>query len=208
VQRTATGFRVEGTTAEGIIWRRESSTVVNCLWEGRLAIDRQLGLLPQRPWVYRLKYRVLGRLPASLTAMPSLTLMLGRFGDVVNYGDGRVYVSWYPACLRGWSSGVTVPDHWERACRGDIPPAEMREIADQSLQALDGIVPGFRQCDIDSVAAGVIFSWGDTDIDDSASELHRRDAIGPEAHDGYISVNTGKFTTAPLFARRIVDLLH
>jgi hypothetical protein len=202
------GFEVSGTTPDGQLWSAASDTVVNCLWEGRLPVDRQLDLLPTRPWVYRLKYRVLGRLPNHLARLPSLTMVLGKYGDIVNYGDGRVYFSWYPACLRGWSGEVTVPPAWDRACRGGISPEEQAAIARESLEAFDVIVPGFAQCRIDSVAAGVIFSWGRTDIDDPVSELHRRDDIGPSAHDGYVTVNTGKITTAPLFGQRVADLLQ
>jgi hypothetical protein len=53
----------------------------------------------------------------------------------------------------------------------------------------------------------VIFAWGDRDIDDHASELHSRDAVGVHDHDGYYSIDTGKLTTAPLFAQRLGDLL-
>ena len=55
-----------------------------------------------------------------------------------------------------------------------------------------------------AVDAGVIFAWGATDISDRDSELHRRDA-GVESIDGYHSVNTGKLTTAPLFALDAAD---
>lgn len=207
VARTPAGFGVEGSTASGDVWHLEADAVVNCLWEGRLAIDQQLGLLPRRPWVYRLKYRILADLPPALRRLPSLTLMLGKYGDIVNYGDGRAYLSWYPACLCGWSGEVAVPAEWERACRGQISDEERTTIAAQSLEAFDAIVPGLRACRVTSVAAGVIFSWGETDIDDPSSELHRRDEIGPEAHDGYVTVNTGKLTTAPLFASRVPALL-
>jgi hypothetical protein len=207
VERAPTGFRVEGTSASGT-WRLNAEAVVNCLWEGRLAIDRQLDLVPTRPWVYRLKYRLLGQLPPSLADLPSLTLVLGKFGDIVNYGDGRAYLSWYPACLRGWTGDLQVPDAWDQACHGVSTAAEETDIIRQSLDAFDTIVPGIGDTRIDSVAAGVIFSWGQTDIDDPSSELHRRDEIGPVAHEGYVTVNTGKLTTAPLFATRVVDLLR
>jgi hypothetical protein len=206
VRRTPNGFAVEGTAGDRP-WRVDAPVVVNCLWAGRLAIDREMNLCPARPWVYRLKYRLLGRLPDRLRDIPSLTMMLGRFGDVVNFGDGRIYLSWYPACLRGWSSDVEIPGAWRRPCEDGVPVDEARDIIERTLRGLDAIVPGLAGCEIDSVAAGVIFSWGRTDIDDLASELHRRDDIGPEAHDGYITVNTGKLTSAPLFARRVVDLL-
>lgn len=207
VERVGGGFRVEGVAPDGSLWAHQADAVVNCLWEERLAIDRQLGLLPRRPWVHRLKCRLRGRLPARLAHLPSLTLMCGRFGDVVNFGDGHAYLSWYPACLRGWSSDVDVPASWDAISRGHLDPLEAEAMIAESLEAFDTVVPGLGECRIDSVAAGVIFSWGRTDIDDLGSELHRRDDIGPEAHDGYVTVNTGKLTSAPLFARRVVALL-
>jgi glycine/D-amino acid oxidase-like deaminating enzyme len=207
VRRTANGLKVEATNPSGETWTAEAPIVVNCLWDGRLAIDREMGVLPRRPWVYRLKYRLLGRLPNRLRNVPSVTMMLGRFGDLVNFGDGRVYLSWYPTCLGGWSSAVETPESWIAPCRNGVSTAEANDLIERTLAAFDQIVPGLRQCRIDSVAAGVIFSWGSTDIDDLDSELHRRDDIGPECHDGYITVNTGKLTSAPLFAKRVADLV-
>src|SRR5262249_35317006 len=90
------GLDVCGVTGDGESWTIHTDIVVNCLWEGRLAIDRQLGLLPSRPWVHRLKARMIGRLPPELHELPSLTMMCGKFGDVVNFGDGRLYLSSYP----------------------------------------------------------------------------------------------------------------
>jgi hypothetical protein len=150
---------------------------------------------------------MLGQLPARLAHLPSFTLMCGRFGDVVNFGGGRAYFSWYPACLRGWSTDVEVPAAWDAISRGHPDAVEAGDIVARSLEAFDTVIPGLGGCRIDSVSAGVIFAWGRTDIDDPASELHRRDEIGPAAFDGYITVNTGKLTTAPLFAQRIVQLL-
>lgn len=208
VERTSAGFRVEAADAEGKTVHLEADAVVNCLWEGRLAVDRHLGLVPKRPWVYRLKYRLLGHLTPKLRDLPSLTLVLGKFGDIVNYGDGRAYLSWYPACLRGWSDEVETPAEWDRACTGQPTADEYAAIVRQSLDAFETVVPGLGDTTITSAAAGVIFSWGETDIDDPVSELHRRDDIGPVFADGYVTVNTGKLTTAPLFARRVVDLLR
>jgi hypothetical protein len=207
VRRTPNGFKVEVTNERGESWTPEAPIVVNCLWDGRLAIDRDMGLLPSRPWVYRLKYRLIARLPERLNSMPSVTMMLGRFGDLVNYGDGRVYLSWYPTCLAGWSSDVVAPDSWKTPCRDGVPVDDARELINRTLEAFDQIVPGLRDCTVDSVAAGVIFSWGASDIDDLESELHRRDEIGPEMHDGYITVNTGKLTAAPFFARSVAALV-
>ncbi|MDH3689094.1 MAG: FAD-binding oxidoreductase [Gammaproteobacteria bacterium] len=181
--------------------------VVNCLWEDRLKIDRQLGFIPTREWVYRLKYRVLGALPEYLRRLPSFTMILGPFGDIVNYKKGPSYLSWYPACRRGWCRETETPTDWERACDGRLSTHEQHAIAQEILLQFDQVVPGIAQTNVDTVDAGIIFSWGATDINDLGSTLHRRDEIGVESHNGYHSINTGKFVCAPLFAQRLLDNL-
>ena len=75
--RTSAGFRLDGVQPDGCAWTREAEIVVNCLWEGRLALDHQLGVIPRRKWVYRLKYRLLGELSRNLIGLPSFTMVLG-----------------------------------------------------------------------------------------------------------------------------------
>jgi hypothetical protein len=64
-----------------------------------------------------------------------------------------------------------------------------------------------RECRIDTIDAGITVSWRASDISDPRSELHERHAVGVHAHDGYFSIDTGKFTCAPLFAARLLDQL-
>ena len=93
VARKPYGFTVTGRTRAGETWRRDTGSVVNALWDGRLAIDAQLDLVPSRPWVYRFKHRVLARTPRDLAGLPSMTLVLGAFGDVVTRPrDGSIYL--------------------------------------------------------------------------------------------------------------------
>lgn len=208
VTRTAQGFCVEGTRADGTTWERQADIVVNCLWDGRLKLDERLGIRPQRKWVYRLKYRLLGTLPNKLADLPSLTVVLGPYGDVVTYPKAQTYISWYPACMRGWSDAVSVPPEWNSVCSGLVEEGEANRIAREALEGFEAVVPGMVHADIDVVDAGVIFSWGKTDIDDPDSELHERFHIGVHAYDGYFSIDTGKFTCAPLFAQHLMDCLR
>jgi L-2-hydroxyglutarate oxidase LhgO len=53
-RRTAGGFVVDGTRADGSVWRTAVPVVVNCLWEQRLGLDAQLGIAAEHPWVLRL----------------------------------------------------------------------------------------------------------------------------------------------------------
>jgi glycine/D-amino acid oxidase-like deaminating enzyme len=199
VERTGTGFVVEGTGPAGT-WSRRCDQVVNALWDGRLAVDATVGLTTGRRWVNRLKYRILVDLPPALWDGPSVTFVLGAYGDVVIYPGGVGYLSWYPVCMRGWSEELATPQHWDDACRGATPVEEAEVIAREALAEADAWYPGLADARPFAVDAGVIFAWGDTDISDRDSELHRRDDTGVLSVDGYHTVNTGKLTTAPVYA--------
>jgi hypothetical protein len=76
------------------------------------------------------------------------------------------------------------------------------------LEGLGAVVP--QVAGLDGLASyevkrGVIFAWGDTDIDDPASGLHDSHAIGPRTHGRYHTVDTGKLTMAPLFGKAVAD---
>jgi hypothetical protein len=179
--------------------------VVNCLWDGRLAVDRSLGLVDARPWLFRLKYGVRLRLKHGTAAMPTVTIVLGRFGDVVRIDEEEVYLSWYPACLAGMSNDI-VPPPWPRRPTGDAA----RRVVAETLAGLGELMPPLRALTDDmiadaTVAGGIIAAAGETDIDDPDSRLHMRVDIGVRSVDGYHSINTGKYTLAPMYALEAAD---
>jgi glycine/D-amino acid oxidase-like deaminating enzyme len=198
------GFRVEGDGAQGA-WRLRARQVVNATWERRLGLDQQLGIPAPRGLLHRLKYRVIARLPAELRGAPSVTMVLGRYGDVVIRSDGTAYLSWYPAGLRGWSHEIEPPASWDSACRGEVAPALAREIETAILAGIGAWLPAIARCQPLHVDAGAIVAIGHSDVDDAGSRLHERSEIGVTSRDGYHSVNTGKLTTAPLFAVEVAD---
>jgi glycine/D-amino acid oxidase-like deaminating enzyme len=198
----AGGYRISGRRTDGTPWSLDAPVVVNCLWEDRIRLDAQVGLEPARPWVHRLKYRLVGKIPPALTGLPSYTFVLGPFGDVVTWPSGRMYLSWYPTCMVGWSDDQQLPASWAGPRAGRVEPEVHDGILDGTLDALDRLLPGLAATDVDTLDACIITAWGATDVDDPESELHQRHDIGPHAHDGWISVDTGKFTTAPLYAQR------
>lgn len=208
VTRRDDGFEVAGRTPDGEPWQCRVDLVVNALWDGRLAIDAQLGLAPDRPWVHRLKHRVIGRMPPALGDLPSFTIVLGPFGDVVTRPyDDFLYLSWYPACMTGWSQALEPPASWRPAATGELDPDRQAPVIEGTLAAFDELVPGLGAATHTTADGGVIYSWGDSDIEDPGSELHRRHEVGVHHHDGYVSIDTGKLTTAPLFADQLVGLL-
>jgi FAD dependent oxidoreductase len=176
-------------------------SVVNALWDGRLAIDATRDVHPGRKWIHRFKHGIRFRLTDTAN-LPSVTIVLGPFGDLVAYGDGSYYISWYPACMTAHSEALA-PPAWQ------VVPADpcISRIATKSFAAMGAIVPqlhSVRPQNI-TVRAGVIVAWGSTDIDDRASELHRRYDIGVHSYGDYHSIDPGKLTMAPHFARVCAD---
>ena len=175
--------------------------VVNTLWESRFAIDATRNIHPGRTWIHRFKHGIRFSLEAG-GCLPSGTLVLGPFGDLVDYGGGQFYLSWYPSCMTASSKSLTPPS-WQ------AEPAEplRTKIIGDSFAAMAEIIPGLhgvRPKHVE-VRAGVIVAWGASDIDDRASELHRRHEIGVHSYGRYHSIDTGKLTMAPYFAEICAD---
>ena len=192
--------RVEVTfVKDGRRLRDRYDHAVNALWDSRLAVDATAGIRPDRPWLFRIKHYV--RVDAGAKAVPSTTIVQGPFGDVVAYPSGAAYLSWYPAGMRQ-SSGSIRPERWPRRL-GEGEACEMR---DSIVAGLSKVVPGIANVDGASrVEGGVIFAWGASDIHDPASRLHFRSEVGPVSRGRYHSIDTGKLTLAPLFAKRTAD---
>jgi hypothetical protein len=128
--------------------------------------------------------------------------MLVEYGDIVDFGDGRYYLSWYPACKRGEWQGLQPP-------APVIDEATKQQTLDTTIAALGAIVPAVSALDLSGatidVAGGYIFAWGKSDIADPSSELHGRSDIGLHSHGRYHSVDTGKYGMAPYFADLLAD---
>jgi glycine/D-amino acid oxidase-like deaminating enzyme len=142
------------------IHRERFDHVVNALWGGRLALDHSVGLYSNRPWLHRLKYGVSVSLPPGAQIPLSSTFVLGPFGEVVSYGDGTIYLTWYPECLQGISREL-LPPNW-----ANHPDEPLRsQIVHRTVEALSEVVPSLRQIDPKDlleaqVKGGVIVAGG------------------------------------------------
>jgi hypothetical protein len=179
--------------------------VVNALWANRPAIDRRSGFASRGQSIIRYKLGVHLTDGVDTSGVPSFTVMLGPFGDVVVYGNGRVYLSWYPACMIGKSTSVT-ETNWAEV----LAAVDLDHVRSATIAALADICPAIHLCDNAPaqhviVNGGAIFALGNTDIDDPESRLHERFDIGVEGRAGYFSVDTGKFTLGPAIGVETAD---
>jgi hypothetical protein len=134
-----------------------------------------------------------------------MVVVHGPFGDIVRYSDGSWFLSWYPACLIGISMDLSPPDWWRKP-----DPERSTSILENTLSAFTDIMPALRNLSPDqlerpAVVGGPITAWGKTDIHDPRSELHSRYDIGVHTVGRYHSIDTGKYTMAPRFARICAD---
>jgi glycine/D-amino acid oxidase-like deaminating enzyme len=174
--------------------------VVNALWHGRPAVDATAGLPEPAPFTQR--YRVALFVHAPGVEARGGIVVVGPFGDMKSYGGGRFYLSWYPAGLLVETVSAEVTD----------PPApDPAAIIAATRAGLSPLLPGAARV-LDAakevtVAGGWVFAAGRGALSDPASSLHRRDKFGVRRRGRYLSVDTGKYSTAPWLAARIAGAI-
>lgn len=204
--------------------------VANCLWDDKLRVDNSAGIHNPGPWMMRYKATVTIKNVSGLNgAIPSATGILGSYGDVVSHNNGDYYISWYPLSKRVQSiteDGRKLHDqiHTCPFSRGVRKLRKRYPLFTKSLAALGhkrfvknninemaAFVPSMAKLLKEKkhveVGGGVIVARGQSDINDPTSYLHQRLAVGPVAYDNYISIDTGKYCLAPLFATEAADMI-
>lgn len=201
-ERHSTGtYAIE--TADGVLGPYNG--VVNALWENRVHVDSTIGLSSTLPWLWRWKaaISITGSIEPEL---PSTTALVGPYGDFVEYGRSRSYISWYPECMVGMTGRLGMDP------LGDVVEGlNENEILELSVKGMSSLLPAVESIpDLRRrarVGGGYIMALGTSDIDDPDSTLHERHRIGPQARDMWVTVETGKYCTAPMFGVQSAALL-
>jgi hypothetical protein len=178
--------------------------VANTLWHGRLEIDAKLGLAPEQDWIYRYKLGGWINAPIEPNTIPSLTIVLGPFGDIVNFGHRGLYLSWYPVGMIGMSSELKPPE-WDISLSATSRQAVLRDSYEELLKRCPPLRSLEYSESVVDPAGGVIFAWGATDIHNEDSRLHTRYEIGIHSVRNYHSVNTGKYTMSPYLGYKTAE---
>jgi glycine/D-amino acid oxidase-like deaminating enzyme len=176
--------------------------VVNALWDGLLAIDASAALPPEAEWSYRYRRALFVRTSRALD-LPCAVVAVGPFGDVKNYDGRSFYLSWYPAGLAAEGTGIALAP----------PPApsaeDERRLIAATRAGLAPLMPWtaevFEAAEEVRVGGGYVFAKGRGALSDPRSSLHRRDRFGLRRLGNYLSIDTGKYSTAPLLALTLAD---
>ena len=187
------------TVGESGVESLRFDAMVNCAWEGRSGL--MVDAVASGPTQFNYRVKVAATLQ-SPHPVPSVTLVHGPFGDVVDYGD-RLYASWYPVGRVAHEAGMAPSAELLAMVDSD----DLHANAEQQVAALKGIgvLPESAAC-VDAVA-GVIIGDGALDIDDPRSELHHREHFTVIRDGRIITPLNYKFSTAPLAAARAADLV-
>lgn len=177
--------------------------VVNAAWDDMPRIEGAAGAaVPE--YCLRAKAGFIARMTGGEPKMP-LTTVYGSFGDVVPQGDGSCYISWYPSCLMGFTTGYEDGHGWYDRL---VESFDFTSAYRGSLAAFADLIPGFSALpDPERRLGGPILAVAVTDIPDLDSKLHQRTMFGFHVRGNVVAVDTGKLTCGPGLALELRDLL-
>ena len=191
-------WTVNCKTAKQDKFQIAGESVFNCLWEARGLFDASIGLDIKRNETMRLKYGVMVQRNDVLDQTGSLVIVHGAFGTIVKHDySPSVFLSWYPACIKGILPLQPLPSDWAAAISGSVGREKLFEIAKANLEGFKEILPDIGDPLPTWAGAGVILAEGTRDIDLANSDFHRRDEPAIASKGTYYSVSTSKFTSAP-----------
>ena len=198
ISRNKTGFIIDCTLTDGSKTQIQSEILINCLWESKVRFDRMIGLPDNVIPSIRLKYGLVVKADDFLRKIDTLTMIHGPYGNfVVSKNSDTAFCSWYPASMMGIMGYGPLPGNWEQACDGITTPEMKEKLGRDNYDGFKKYIPQLNRLEVIKVTAGVILSSGVRDIDKVDSQFHARIEYPVRELDGYYSISTSKFTSAP-----------
>ena len=177
--------------------------VVNAAWDDMPRIEKQARAATP-DYCLRAKAGFIARLTGGEPPMP-VTTVYGSFGDIVPQGDGTAYISWYPACLMGFTTEIDDGHAWYDRL---VERFDFDRAFRESIAAFAELIPGLSAEPVPvRRLGGPILAVAMTDIPDLNSRLHQRTFFGFHRRGNVVAVDTGKLTCGPGLALEMRDLL-
>lgn len=175
--------------------------VINSSGRSLLYFDSMAGIKPPENPLFRLKYLI--RTRNKPIEIPSTTIVLGKFGDTVNFKN-FLFLSWYPAGRTEWYEGLTP----QRADPVLSREPEASDLKKEIIEGLCAVIPNLKNMLLDELdlKGNWIYAPATTDVNNPNSLLHQRTQVGIIRKGNYFSLNPGKYTTAPFFAEELAGI--
>lgn len=175
--------------------------VINSSGRSLLYFDSMAGIKPPENPLFRLKYLI--RTRNKEIDIPSTTIILGKFGDTVNFKN-FMFLSWYPAGRTEWYEGLTP----QRADPILTREPEASDLKKEIVEGLFAVVPNLKNMPLNDLdlKGNWIYAPATTDVNNPKSLLHQRTQVGIIRKGNYFSLNPGKYTTAPFFAEELAEI--
>jgi glycine/D-amino acid oxidase-like deaminating enzyme len=195
VSNERTGWRVSTDRVD----LKGFDAVVNALWEGKSAVDETVVRSLSQPLSYR--YRASVFMKGANASVNNVVITTGPFGDIKNYDDNDLYLSWYPAglLLDCCQTHAPSPPTIDRAMENDICRRMIDELS-KFFPVVNNLAAAAEEM---VVRGGWVVAHGSGVLSDPSSTLHRRDEFGISRLGSYYSVNVGKYSVAPWIASQI-----
>lgn len=206
IRRSDAGFIIHAIDPSGSEIEIVSDYVVNCTWNNRIEIDDDFGVSTVKEPLYRFKIGLFGTIGRTV---PNCSIIAGAFGNISpRMSGGHAYISWHEECMRDMTTTGITPKEWEHHFTDKAPDLNSEWIR-RSVEKMAEICPAASTFKVTRLLPGVICSTGKTDIQDKNSDVHKRgDQMGIFEFDGYYSINTGKFSSAPFLAKKLIGRLQ
>ncbi|HKY74264.1 MAG TPA: FAD-dependent oxidoreductase [Patescibacteria group bacterium] len=191
-------YKIEVRTTNSKPSTETFDCVINASGRDLLRLDAFLGLKPPEDPLFRLKYLI--RTKTKDIDLPSSSVVLGMFGEVVSFED-YMTLAWYPAGRLDWYQGLA-PKKAEPILKEEPAATNLKA---EIVRGLSTIVPKLKNMRFDNseLKGNWIFAPGTSDVNNPKSRLHKRTDVGIRQVGNYFSIDPGKYTTAPYFANEL-----
>lgn len=172
--------------------------VINASGRSLLRLDSLIGIQPPKNPLFRLKYLI--RTRTKDIDVTSTTVVLGKFGDTVNFND-FMFLSWYPAGRLDWYEGLNP----QKANPILTKQPQASRLKKEIIMGLSTIIPRLKSKQINNsdLRGNWIYAPATSDVNNPTSALHQRTQVGIIQSGNYFSINPGKYTSAPYFANNL-----
>jgi hypothetical protein len=128
----------------------------------------------------RIKIILEVELPESLKEAPCMFFAIGQFCMFSNMQDGRGYMTFAPETNYVKSNALALTPEEEEKLHTGFTAEEVQRIGQRILDGVAGFIPEMAKAKILSIQGGVVKTYGDVDLCDPTSDVHKRRELGTQ----------------------------